>query len=188
MASAHSPGLPPDVVLLLDFVNTLDVEKLTDEVPSPAALTPWFRARGLLGAAETVSPDAFAAAIEVREALRLVLQLHHGEPPPAAELRTLERRAAECPLAVTFAPDGAVHLRPAGEGGWKALGALFAAMVTTQREGHWARMKVCPAGDCQAAFYDTSKNRSGRWCSMAVCGNRTKVQRFRGTPAARSRR
>jgi predicted RNA-binding Zn ribbon-like protein len=31
---------------------------------------------------------------------------------------------------------------------------------------------------CGWLFYDTSRNRSRRWCSMESCGNRAKVQRF----------
>ncbi|QSQ16940.1 CGNR zinc finger domain-containing protein [Myxococcus landrumensis] len=182
MADANSPGLPTDVVLLLDFVNTLDVEKLTDAVPTAESFASWCRARGLLSNADTVTSEAFKAAIEAREALRAVLLSHTGEPLPASELRTLERVASSSPLTVGFSEDEVV-LRPAGHGGWKVLGHLFAAIVSTQREGSWLRMKVCAAGACQEAFYDTSKNRSGRWCSMAVCGNRTKLQRFRsGAP------
>ncbi|MBZ4413654.1 CGNR zinc finger domain-containing protein [Myxococcus sp. MISCRS1] len=184
MADARSPGLPTDVVLLLEFVNTLDVEKLVDAVPTPAALDAWCRARGLVAASDTFSPDAFRAAIDAREALRAVLLSHTGEPLAASDLKTLERVAASSPLTVGFGQDG-VSLRPAATGGWKALGALFAAIVSTQRDGHWPRMKVCAAGACQEAFYDTSKNRSGRWCSMAVCGNRTKLQRFRASPPRR---
>ncbi|MCP3168677.1 CGNR zinc finger domain-containing protein [Myxococcus qinghaiensis] len=184
MADAQSPGLPTDVVLLLDFVNTLDVEKLVDAVPSSDALATWCRARGLLSPAETFSPESFKAAIEAREALRAVLLSHTGEPLPPSELRTLDRVAAASPLTLGFGPDG-VRLRAAGTGGWKALGGLFAAIVSTQQDGHWPRMKVCAAGACQEAFFDTSKNRSGRWCSMAVCGNRTKLQRFRASPSKR---
>ena len=37
--------------------------------------------------------------------------------------------------------------------------------------GVWNRLKVCPNDDCAWAFYDESRNRSRRWCSMNVCGN-----------------
>lgn len=179
MASPHGAEPPPDVALLRDFVNTLDVEKLLDDVPTPEALASWFRVRGLLSPGDAVSPDSFTAALQVREALRAVLLSHNGEPLRPAELRTLERVAEASPLTVGF-DSGGVTLRPAARGGWKALGSLFAAMATAQRDGRWERLKVCPAGDCQSAFYDTSKNRSGRWCSMRICGNRMKLQRFRG--------
>ena len=48
-----------------------------------------------------------------------------------------------------------------------------------------AALKVCPADDCQWAFYDQSRNRSAIWCDMEVCGNRHKVARVPRAPAAR---
>src|SRR3712207_8580100 len=41
------------------------------------------------------------------------------------------------------------------------------------------RLKACPWDSCQWAFYDQSRNRSGVWCNMAVCGNRAKVAAHR---------
>jgi predicted RNA-binding Zn ribbon-like protein len=46
-------------------------------------------------------------------------------------------------------------------------------------DGTWERAKACRADDCRWAFYDQSRNRSARWCDMAVCGNRTKVRAYR---------
>jgi predicted RNA-binding Zn ribbon-like protein len=41
-------------------------------------------------------------------------------------------------------------------------------------------MKACALHDsCEWAFYDWSKNRSGTWCDMAVCGNRAKARAYR---------
>ena len=52
---------------------------------------------------------------------------------------------------------------------------VYEAMV----DGTWERLKACPADDCHWAFYDHSKNRSGTWCTMDVCGNRAKVRAYR---------
>jgi predicted RNA-binding Zn ribbon-like protein len=46
-------------------------------------------------------------------------------------------------------------------------------------DGSWQRVKACRADDCHWAFYDFSRNRSGTWCDMAVCGNREKVRSYR---------
>jgi predicted RNA-binding Zn ribbon-like protein len=46
-------------------------------------------------------------------------------------------------------------------------------------QGIWPRLKICLSDTCQWAFYDASKNRSGNWCSMEVCGNRMKVRSHR---------
>ena len=41
------------------------------------------------------------------------------------------------------------------------------------------RVKECAADNCSWLFLDMSRNRSRRWCDMAVCGNRAKARRFR---------
>jgi predicted RNA-binding Zn ribbon-like protein len=46
-------------------------------------------------------------------------------------------------------------------------------------DGSWERIKACGNPDCRWAFYDNSKNHSGRWCEMASCGNRMKARAFR---------
>lgn len=39
-------------------------------------------------------------------------------------------------------------------------------------------LKKCDNHKCCLYFIDTSKNHSRRWCSMEVCGNRSKVSSF----------
>jgi predicted RNA-binding Zn ribbon-like protein len=57
-----------------------------------------------------------------------------------------------------------------------ALGVLLAITAVAMADGTWSRLKVCPGEHCGWAFYDGSRNRSGRWCSMAVCGGRSKAR------------
>jgi predicted RNA-binding Zn ribbon-like protein len=45
-------------------------------------------------------------------------------------------------------------------------------------EGTRARLHVCANPGCGLFFYDNSRTRRRRWCSMAVCGNRSKVAAF----------
>jgi len=49
---------------------------------------------------------------------------------------------------------------------------LAADLLTSQRLD---RVKQCPG--CGWLFLDTSRNRSRRWCTMQVCGNRAKARR-----------
>jgi predicted RNA-binding Zn ribbon-like protein len=51
-----------------------------------------------------------------------------------------------------------------------------AELLTSDELG---RVRECAADNCAWLFLDRSKNRSRRWCDMAVCGNRDKVRRFR---------
>lgn len=39
-------------------------------------------------------------------------------------------------------------------------------------------LKRCNNHECVLLFIDTSKNHSRRWCSMELCGNRSKVNNF----------
>ncbi|MBI3651569.1 MAG: CGNR zinc finger domain-containing protein [Acidobacteria bacterium] len=41
--------------------------------------------------------------------------------------------------------------------------------------GDFSLLKKCESQSCVLHFYDTTKNHSRRWCSMATCGNRFKA-------------
>ncbi len=57
------------------------------------------------------------------------------------------------------------------------IAASFAAVLV---HGEPGRIKVCRNPDCLWIFYDTSKNRSRKWCENATgCGNLIKVRQFR---------
>jgi predicted RNA-binding Zn ribbon-like protein len=45
--------------------------------------------------------------------------------------------------------------------------------------GVTGRLKRCPGTGCDWLFIDVTKNGSRSWCSMADCGNRSKVARYR---------
>jgi predicted RNA-binding Zn ribbon-like protein len=182
---AVTPQNEPDIRLVRDFVNTHDIDEGTDELSSPAALATWLRQRRVLGEGERATGADLALARGLREALRAELRTHHGEPVDAEARAGLDAIAADLPLRVVFT-DRADHpgLAPgtgtgAGEGARAGLAAILASVAALAQSGEWRRLKVCPADDCQAAFYDESRNRSRRWCSMESCGNRHKLRAFR---------
>ncbi|HEY8526238.1 MAG TPA: CGNR zinc finger domain-containing protein [Acidimicrobiales bacterium] len=172
-----APTNEPAVRLVIDFVNTLDVDEGTDALTSPEGLGAWLRERQLLGERERVGADDLALARRLRDGLRVELQTHHGTPPDAEARRALDEVAAQVPLRVTF--DGGPELAAAAEGPRAGLGAVLTAVAGLARTGDWPRLKICPADDCAWAFYDESRNRSRRWCSMEVCGNRAKLRSYR---------
>jgi predicted RNA-binding Zn ribbon-like protein len=58
----------------------------------------------------------------------------------------------------------------------RELAGTFAAVL----RGAWPpRLKRCANSDCRAAFYDTTRSRTRRWCDGATCGNRVRVRRHR---------
>jgi predicted RNA-binding Zn ribbon-like protein len=63
---------------------------------------------------------------------------------------------------------------------------LLAIVHEAIGKGHWERLKACREHTCEWAFYDHTKNRSGAWCNMQVCGNRAKARAYRERRAAPS--
>lgn len=67
----------------------------------------------------------------------------------------------------------------ASEGGLEwLLAAVARSAAEIVAEGPRARLRLCANPRCGLFFYDTSRTRRRRWCSMTVCGNRHKVAAF----------
>ncbi|MDF5754003.1 CGNR zinc finger domain-containing protein [Spongiactinospora sp. TRM90649] len=164
--------------LVRDFVNTYDVEGDLDEFASPAELTVWLREHALSGPADRATEDDLALAVHLREGLRAALRQPPGgravEMPPDG----LESVLSGLPLRIGITGIGPV-LVPLGAGIRGGLAAVAAAVAEARADGVWARLKVCAEDSCRWAFIDASKNRSRSWCSMKVCGNRTKTRAYR---------
>lgn len=186
MADKTAPG---ELELVQDFVNTHNVEDLDDEFAqdeafqSRAALHDWLAERDLLESKAVPDDDDVRHAIELREALCLLLLANNGgeENPRAAA--TVDEAARRAGLALRFRPDGSAGLEPSAGGVDGAMGRLLAIVGTAMGDGTWSRLKACPNDTCLWAFYDRSKNRSGRWCTMDVCGNRMKARTYRARHA-----
>lgn len=181
--SSHSheeegPSPPHGLGLVVDFVNTRDIEQETEELESPQALSRWLTAHGIADSPRASQSD-LAAALELREALRAVLLSHNGGPEAPDALSAIQRAAERGRLEVRFRPDGSVGTEPRAAGVAGGLARLLVPITAGAADGTWERAKACRADDCLWAFYDHSRNRSGRWCNMAVCGNRTKVRAYR---------
>jgi predicted RNA-binding Zn ribbon-like protein len=115
----------------------------------------------------------------MREALRALTLANNGEPLDPRAIPTLNAIAGQLQLVVRFDDHGQSTLEPARQGSEGALGELLAVVFRSMADGTWRRLKACREGTCQWVFYDRSKNRSGAWCSMAVCGNRAKARTYR---------
>src|SRR4029077_6851006 len=126
----------------------------------------------------TVDEEDLHLARDVRAALRaLALENNGGAADPDARA-LLERTAANGRLGVRFDGRAAV-LAPSVPGVRGALADLVGIVYTAMADGTWSRLKACRREICMWLFYDRSRNRSARWCQMAVCGNRTKTHAYR---------
>lgn len=181
MAADHDhPKAAPD---RLDhvrlFVNTFDVETGEEQLADPQALAAWFSERQLLTDNEPLSDADVRQAHSMREAFRKLLLAHNGAPLDPAAVDTVNGAAKSAELVVRFDEHGDSALVPVRSGIDEALGRLIAIVYAAMADGTWERLKACREDTCEWAFYDWSKNRSGAWCDMAVCGNRAKARAHR---------
>jgi predicted RNA-binding Zn ribbon-like protein len=166
-------GVKPELQLVCDFVNTLEVEDGTDELADAAALGVWLRARGLWGRRPN-EHDA-AAARTLREALRDLMWANNGGAVDTETASATLDAAAQRAGVVARFDNGRIRLNaPAG-----GIGAVLAAAGEAMADGSWPRLKACRADTCRWAYVDSARNRSRQWCSMSICGNREKARSFR---------
>jgi predicted RNA-binding Zn ribbon-like protein len=168
------PPAPGRLALVQAFLNThfdLEEEHGAELLASPEALVAWLRRAGLLEPGVTATHPELWRALTVREGLRALARDGGGR------LEQLDRAARGGAVEVRVTGDGELGFTAApGTGVSGALGMMLAIAAIAMADGSWSRLKVCPGEHCGWAFYDASRNRSGRWCSMSVCGGRSKAR------------
>jgi predicted RNA-binding Zn ribbon-like protein len=179
MVMSKQQQAPGDLELLRGFVNTVDIERREERLGSPADLGSWLVETGLAPSGVQATPDELLRAVALREALRTLLLAHNGGEPSADAARTLDQIAHRAGVQLRFDDRGAASLEPEAGGVDGALGRLVAIVHDAIAQGTWSRLKACREHTCEWAFYDHTKNRSGAWCNMAVCGNRAKARAYR---------
>ena len=181
MPEEQTKVAPGQLAFIQALVNTQygQARHAHREVNNPEQLRSWLVENHLLVDGFPVTEGDFRRIIQVREALRSFLRRNTDSDSPPLHVELLNTLASNAPLTVRFQRDGLPGLEPdiAGVDGVIAslLGIVFTAMI----DGTWRRLKVCRNERCQKAFYDSSKNCSGAWCSMAGCGSRLKARVYR---------
>jgi predicted RNA-binding Zn ribbon-like protein len=172
---------PGPLALVQAFVNTVAEEgsQHWEAFADPNSLQAWLRQKGLLDGGGVVGEEDLFRARETRRALRSLLAANNGGEVDPVAVETLNRAAERAALVVRFGPEGRSAPRTGAGGADGAIGAVLAAVHAGMEKGTWGRLKTCSNAACGWAFYDRSRNRSGRWCSMNVCGNRTKIRTYR---------
>jgi predicted RNA-binding Zn ribbon-like protein len=171
---------PEDLEPLRSFLSLHDhvAGDRTSLTPDTDSLRWWLRSNGLVASDGAVSDEEAAWALDVRAALLAKVRETSGHRHDAAT-SVLNRAAERAGLRMCFGceEERPIHVETDGVAG--AVGALLGAAFLAELDGRWDRFGVCDDPTCSEVFYDRSRNRSGRWCSMATCGNRNKVRAFR---------
>jgi predicted RNA-binding Zn ribbon-like protein len=175
--SPESKPAPAPLDLVQRFVNSAELDEEQEELASAEGLQRWLADAGLMEPDEPVTEGDLRRAIDVREGLRALLFCNNGGALDRAAVGRLRRAASRAGLRLGFV-EGVPTLEPDATGVDGALARLLAIVATTE-EATWRRLKACRHEPCRWAFYDRSKNRSGKWCTMDVCGNLEKARAYR---------
>jgi predicted RNA-binding Zn ribbon-like protein len=181
----------------LDLVNTEAVDAHGDRlelVVNWAALVDWTETAGLIdaelselcrAAGERQARAVLAWFRRLRAALRAVLE--SGDQPEAAQ--ALGAAVGEIPVRLSvWHADSGPPVDATTPLDQLRLALAIAALDATRLDR--SRVRRCGSPRCVLLYYDTTKNRSRRWCDMAVCGNRAKASAHyhRSTAARQTRR
>ena len=169
-AQTTDPRALPDEPLALDLVNTefLPDGTLVDLLATADSTRAWLAAAGL---DEAAAGDPGATRAALRQARAAIRDALSGRgPAPLNEVLGHGRLR----LSVSA---GLVPLRTLeGDPAWQPA-VMAAANLLDLLEQAPDRIKRCENPACVLWFFDTTRNGTRRWCSMAVCGNRMKARR-----------
>ena len=176
MDATAGPKAPGQLELVRSFVNSRDLEAGRDLLLTSDDLDVWADQNGLMPAGATGSE--LSRVLELREALRTSLLAHHDRTASSdSALKVINASMLWGAVRPSLSADGLTWVSAdAGVSG--LVGRLMTAVSSAVADRTWPRLKVCRNDTCRWAFYDHSRSRTGRWCSMQVCGNRAKQQKF----------
>lgn len=172
---------PGDLAVVQAFVNSFwNLERDgEDRFASPGALADWLAERGLIEPGTRLSRADVRRALDLREGLRELLFANNGAPADRDAIERVNRALRSAALFVQLdhsAPPDFVARRGDLDG---ALALIATIVALAQIDGRWSRLKACRGEHCGWAFYDHSRNQTGSWCAMSVCGSRAKARQYR---------
>jgi|SRR5581483_2771326 len=142
-----------------------------------------FLARWGLQIADPLDPATLEALLALRALLaRVVDDLAGGRQPSPADLETLNIFMLKVPLGRRLKladKQYCLELVPIKKNwDWvqEEIVASFADLLTNY---DLRRIKICANAHCRSVFYDESKSRTRRYCTIDKCANLVKVRRFR---------
>jgi predicted RNA-binding Zn ribbon-like protein len=184
----------------LDFVNSVEgrgSDTTLNYLADYDRLARWCARVGVIAPADgarvrreakqhpVIAARVWEEAMALREALNDVFRaLIRADDPPRPALAILNATVEQAFANRRLQPMGrgsvAWTWTPANAGleivVWEL--ALAAADLMTDADRR-ARLRICANGPCDWVFLDTSRGGRRRWCRMGVCGNVSKVRRFR---------
>lgn len=165
--------------LAVDLVNTFDPTDGTEDLPTIGALSEFVSEHQVSYQGRVTSQD-LEQVRRLRARLRRVFDAPNEETAAGILNKLLAYSGARPELTSHGGDDWHLHYTASDAPLARRLmaEAAMALSVLVAADG-FERLRVCEAGNCIDVFVDQSRNRSRRFCSPQVCGNRASVAAFR---------
>ncbi|WP_083936264.1 CGNR zinc finger domain-containing protein [Nocardiopsis ganjiahuensis] len=179
MVAMSFPDFRDGSVLATSFTGTLTERcgKAVERIPVPLRLADWLAANGL--AVDSCAQPQLDRARELRESIHAALTaVAEQEPIPSSATRVLNDCSTHGQASAILTPEGMRKWQLGSASVDDALSVIAAdaiSIIAGERDG---RVALCASPTCRAAFFDTSRSRTRKWCDMGTCGNREKKARF----------
>jgi len=184
--------------LAIDFTNTVGDRggDRGEHLKTFGDIVAWAEARGVISRSAAAAlrqkadadPDganrAWRSALAFREALYNILAAaSSNRRARPADLAVVNDHVADTFKGAALAQAGERFSLETRAEEWldPVLRPVTRAAVDLRTTDELAKVGRCADGECAWLFLDTTRSRSRRWCDMRVCGNRSKVRRFRET-------
>lgn len=182
MAIDPSHRAPGQLELVRSLANTEDRYGGQDTLADPDRARAWLAHRWPSTRGRELSAGQLDELLQLRTTVRdLAAANTDGQPPRHETVVEFNRIAAAQPQVVRldYAAEPRAALRPHQLGRVPVAGEVVAAVHEAIIAGTWSRLKACTNLECRWLFYDISRSRTGRWCSMAACGSLHKARAYR---------
>ena len=181
--------------LCLDFVNTVNWrgrQERGEYLNDYRDLLVWNRHVGVLSESEyqklaeashnnrEEAEKVYRRAIEYREAIYRAFSsvASGGEPYPSDIQRINEELSRASRHSRILKTDTGYSLGFDDEPSLdRMLWPISSSVTDLLTSSNQNRIKRCGSEECGWLFYDTSRNKSRKWCDMKECGNRMKAKR-----------
>jgi predicted RNA-binding Zn ribbon-like protein len=169
---APDPRPLPGEPLALDLLNTqwMAADGPTDLLATVEGTRAWLAAAGI---AAVPTPETRHALVTARYAIRDVLTAP-GQPPALERLnQVLGHGCLRLSIGPPASPEQTLEV---DDPAWHPAVMVAANLLQLLKRAP-DRIRRCQHPACVLWFYDTTRNGTRRWCSMATCGNRAKAHR-----------
>lgn len=179
MATVYFPDFRLGKVLATSFTGTLSERygETLERIPVPSRLADWLAVNELT--VDSCNQSQLDRARELRESIHeAATAVASHKPLPSSAVHVINDCSIQGLPSTILTSEGGREWRLSSSSVEDALSVIAADAITLlagEREG---KISLCASPTCRAAFLDTSRGGTRKWCDMNTCGNREKKARF----------